>query len=409
MPDGSHGEFKQLLDEVKSEVKQAFEGVDKQTTELGNLIDDFKKKSASKEDVTSINNQLEDVHKQIKEATDRADEIERKANQLRNMNTAQVEAIKSAGLKFVESDEFKALQEKGRGSSGSVEVKAITTPASSGVRNPLETVQSTSGLIVEPDRPLMVRDLIPSSPTTSQLIEFAREDVNTNNAAPVAEGAQMAESTVTFAAAETPVRTIGHFMHTSEQVLNDVSMLQSHIDGRLRIGLGQEEENQLMLGDNTGQNLNGLVPQATAYSVTGLPGGAAANKVDEIRWAKLQVRKSFYAATAVVLNPQDFAEMELLKDADGKYLYSAFQTGAEMRLWGLRVVESDAIAAGEFMVGAFATAAEIWDRQMASVEISSEDRDNFVKNMMTLRAKKRLALAVYRPKSFVHGSFGTAV
>ena len=76
-----------------------------------------------------------------------------------------------------------------------------------------------------------------------------------------------------------------------------------------------------------------------------------------------------------------------------------------MRLWGMRVVESDALPAGQFMVGAFATAAQIWDRWQTTVELSNEHADNFVRNMSTLRARKRVALTVYRPKSFVHGSF----
>ncbi|MBL4837378.1 MAG: phage major capsid protein [Kordiimonadaceae bacterium] len=409
MPEDMNGSFNEALQEVKTEVLGAYNDLDKKTADLGEVIDVLQEKSANKEDLTDIKSTLKTIQDAVQKGADRADEIERKANQLRNGTAVNAEDIKSASQKFVDSDEYKQLVQKRSGSTGEVEIKSITTPASTGPRNPLESVQSVQGLIVEPDRPLMVRDLIPVMTTSSQLISYAREDVNTDNAGMVAEGAQMAESAVSFTASETPVRTIGHFMHASDQILSDVAMLQSHIGGRLRIGLDQEEETQLMLGDGTGQNLNGLVPQATDYVVTGIPGGALANLVDEVRWAKLQVRKSFYAATAVVLNPVDFAKIELLKDGDGKYLYSAFQSGTELRLWGLRVAESDSIAENEFMVGAFATAAEIWDRQQASVEMSDSDRDNFIKGMWTLRARKRLALAVYRPKSFVHGTFGLAV
>lgn len=248
----------------------------------------------------------------------------------------------------------------------------------------------------------MMRDLLPVGRTSSLTIEYPREDVFTNSAAPVAENTLKPESDITFTAAKSDVATIAHWIPASKQVMDDAAFLAGYIDNRLREGLRQEEENQLLNGDGTGVNMLGIVPQATAFSSTGIPTGP--NQFDVIRWAKLQVRKSFYYADAVVLNPADWAEMELDKDGDGNYLHSVVTNGAQPRLWGMRVVESDAIAEGSFLCGSFGMAAQIWDREQANVMVSTEDRDNFVKNMCTIRAEERLALTVYRPASFVGGS-----
>jgi HK97 family phage major capsid protein len=404
MPDDMNAVFERLT-ELEGNVKSGYDKIDLKAEKLGTAIDVLKEKVNEGSDLTDIQNTLKDLQKDLKEETERTDNVEKAANDFRlSLETSVNKTNQSAGQIFVKSENFKDMQ-KGAKHSGEVEVKAITTPPSTGPRTPTETEQTVNGLIVEPDRPTSVRDLIPAATTNSMLIKFVREDVFTNNAAPVAEGAVMPESDITFSADEVSVKTLGHFIHASDQVLSDVNMLTSHIDGRLRIGLDQVEENQLLLGDGTGENILGLTSQATPFDMTGIPNGAASNMVDKIRWSKLQVRKSFYAGTGVVLNPIDYAMIELLKDADNKYLYSAFQSANELRLWGMRVVESDAIAQGTFMVGAFATAAEIWDRQQATVEMSSEDRDNFIRGMMTLRARKRLALSVYRPKSFVLGDF----
>ena len=50
-------------------------------------------------------------------------------------------------------------------------------------------------------------------------------------------------------------------------------------------------------------------------------------------------------------------------------------------------------------------ARQIFDRMDTEVRISDQDRDNFVKNMLTVRAEKRLAFVVRRPTAMVKGNF----
>ena len=63
---------------------------------------------------------------------------------------------------------------------------------------------------------------------------------------------------------------------------------------------------------------------------------------------------------------------------------------------------------GRFLVGDFAAHAQILDRQDANVAISFENKDNFERNMATIRIEERLALAVYRPEAFVKGVLESA-
>ncbi len=63
------------------------------------------------------------------------------------------------------------------------------------------------------------------------------------------------------------------------------------------------------------------------------------------------------------------------------------------------------MATDHFMVGAFNIAAQVFDRQQAVVEVSTENDKDFISNLVTIRAEERLALAVFRPESFVHGTF----
>ena len=138
-----------------------------------------------------------------------------------------------------------------------------------------------------------------------------------------------------------------------------------------------------------------------------MPTGATAptNALDKLRIAMLQAVLAEYPATGHVLNPIDWANIETLKDSAGGYIIGDPADGAAPRLWRLPVVETPAQTVNRFLTGAFRLGAQLFDREDANVEISTEDRDNFIKNMVTIRGEERLGLAVYRPEAFVFGAF----
>lgn len=317
--------------------------------------------------------------------------------------------LKSLGQLVVESDAFKkaGMSADSRAAVRIQVERADITSANSTVgtgRSPgtsLVPADRVPGIIGLPNRQMTVRDLLMPGETTSSSVDYVKEVGFTNSAAPVAEGAQKPKSDITFNLATAPVRTIAHLFKASRQILDDAVGLRSYIDGRARYGLQYKEEAQLLTGDGTGQNLLGLVPQATAFSPAFTP--PSATPIDRLRLAVLQVALAEYPATAFVLNPIDWARIELTKDAGGNYIFGNPQDGTAPRLWNLPVVATQAMASGDFLTGAFNMAAQIFDRLEIEVLLSSENVDDFEKNMFTIRAEERLALAVYRPEAFVTG------
>lgn len=313
---------------------------------------------------------------------------------------------KSAGEAFCESAQFKSMAENGRGTA-TMRVKAVnaitSATAGTGAAGGAIPPDRLPGIVTPAQRVLTIRDLIMPGRTSSNLVQYVQETGFQNNADPVAEGALKPQSDITFDLKDSSVKTIAHWVKASVQILADVPQLQSYIDIRMTYGLKYVEEMQLLAGDGTGQNLLGLIPQATPFNDALRK--ANDTKIDTIRRAVLQVRNAEYRASAIVLNPNDWADIELGKDANGRYLWVNVGTGAEPQLWRLPVVETTAMPSGYFMVGAFNIAAQLFDREDANVQVSTEDGDNFVKNMVTIRVEERLALCVYRPESFVYGPF----
>src|SRR5690606_14322526 len=221
-----------------------------------------------------------------------------------------------------ESDEFKARADalaRGKGSF-TVGVHAAITEDAASAGDLIEPTR-VPGVVATPQQRLFIRDLLSWGRTGSNSVEYVKETGFTNNAAPVSENpsAGKPESDLTFDLASAPVATIAHWIHASKQVLSDAGMLQSYIDGRLRYGLKLKEEAQLLKGSGVGLNINGLFTQATNYSN---PGVNPQNEtiLDRLRLALLQVELAEYSADGIVLNPIDWAAIELTKTQDNAYL-----------------------------------------------------------------------------------------
>lgn len=316
---------------------------------------------------------------------------------------SEAQRMKSSGEQLVESPEFKEFVARGgfkaAGMAVSVGMKAITglTDAAGGV---LVAPQRIPGIITAPNRRMTVRDLLMPGRTQSNLIEFFKELLFTNSAAPVSETVLKPESNITFEEASARVVTIAHWLPASKQIMDDVPQLQSFVDGRMRYGLELVEEAQLLKGSGVGNNINGVYTQATAYS---LPSGATApaQRIDKLRAMILQAALAEYPVDGIVLHQTDWYNIEILKTTDGAYLFANPTGNVSPTLWGRNVVATQAMTQDTALVGAFSMGAQIFDKEDANVVVSSEDVDNFRKNMLTIRAEERLALAVYRPSAFI--------
>tara|TARA_R110002049_G_scaffold23545_10_gene83655 strand:- start:41370 stop:42575 length:1206 start_codon:yes stop_codon:yes gene_type:complete len=317
------------------------------------------------------------------------------------------EQRKSLGQKFVEDEGVKSWLESGP-TSGKADLKVkatlttLTTDAAGSVGDGADATR-LPGVVGIPDRRMTVRDLLSQGQMDGNTIEYVQETGFVNNAAPVAEGAAKPSSDIKLDLKSTTAKVIAHWMKASRQALDDVSFLRSMIDQRLLFGLAYAEENQLLNGDGTGQNLSGLIPNATAYSAAFTASDATA--IDTMRLAMLQAALAEYPATGHVMHPTDWARIELTKDAGGQYIIGVPQGSAQPTLWSLPVVATQAIEIDKFLTGAFKMGAQIFDRWDARVETGFVN-DDFTKNLVTILAEERLALAVYRPEAFIYGDLG---
>jgi len=396
-------------EQLAGEVKAAF---DAKVDQVKAIADEALGKAAKGEDLSAATKQLADeALVGMNEAKARLDELEQK---IARKGPDDQNAHQSIGQQVVASEEIKSfLESKVSRGRASVEVKAIisslTTDAAGSVGD-LIVPDRLPGIIVPGQRRLTVRDLLTPGRTASTSVQYVKETGFTNAAATVAEttGALKPQSDIKFDIATTSVTTIAHWVLATRQILDDVPMLQSYIDGRLRYGLALVEENQLLNGGGTGTDLHGIYTQASAFAAP-ITIPATVTKIDVLRLAMLQAALAELPTTGAVMHPTDWASIELLKETSGAYLIGNPQGTLSPTLWGIPIVTTQAIAQDKFLTGAFRLGAQIFDRWDARVEISTEDDQNFRKNLVTILAEERLGLAVYRPEAFIKGDFSDAV
>ena len=267
------------------------------------------------------------------------------------------------------------------------------------------------GIVSGAFQPLSMESLFAHVPTGSNAIEFTKENAFTNNAAEAAEGAAKAESALTWTLVNMPISTVAHWLKISRQLAADNAALSAYVDLRMRYGVNRKVETQLVSGDGTAPNISGILDAGnyTAHGYANAALGATLKKLVLIRKIIGDMEADGYNPDAIVLNPADWAtiEIELLTTAAGQTLYSVTD-GGQARLFGRRVVPAVGMTADNVAVGDFAQAGTIYDREGVIVEMSDSDSDNFTKNLITIRAERRLALATERPAAIRAGDLTPA-
>lgn len=375
--------------------------------ELKGHYDELKGRLAANETIsTSLKESIDTALTKFNGFNGDMTELQQKLVALETQQKAGPQAEKSWGEQFVEGAAFKGYTE---GATGSFKTSIDTKVTSAAAGGMIRSQRDDANIINLLRERRVVRDLLPTIATKTSSVDYTVQTSRTNNAAPVGEGLLKPTSDYVWGSATVVVRTLAHIAKITRQAMDDAQRLIGEIDSEMRYGLGYVEERQFLYGTGVGQNLHGIMPQAVTFArPAGITQMAGATNVDVLRIAMLINAIALMPADGIVLNDVDWAAIELLKTTDGAYLFANPQGTVGARMWGLPVVNTPAITVGEFLVGAFRMGATIYDRMDVEVLISTENVDDFEKNMATMRAEERVAIAVKRPAAFTKGVFATA-
>ncbi|MBD0416511.1 phage major capsid protein [Oryzicola mucosus] len=387
-------EIKAALDAATKEIGDKLAEVKKSQTELSEKLQVLDEKKAAGQDLTDIKGHVETSRKELTELGEAVTDLTKKMN-------SRHDETKSIGRIIAEQKDFGArLMANER-----IEVKDITSASFGNVTLPAGARRQGTRMIDPVNQALFLRDIIPTLATSAAVIEYLQETGFTNNAATVAAGALKPQSDLTFAGKSAPMVKMAHWFRVNEETLDDVDGMEGYINQRGIYGLMLKEELEVLNGPGTANRVDGLVANSTTYDNTIVPTVTPVNAMDDIRIAIAQVSDADLMATAVVMNHLDAAALDLSKDADGRYLHPAF---AGNTAWGLPVVRTKGLAQGKFIVGGFVGNTILWQRKGIEVRRSTEDRDNFIANKVTILVEERIQLETLRPEGIVYGDLTDA-
>lgn len=341
--------------------------------------------------------------------------------------TAGTPRAKSLGEMFVEHDAVKAIAQKFKGgvreqfNTGAIELNMKGTvlegsgsPGSGTGGGLIPIPQVIPGVVEKLFQPLSIADLLLSGQANSNSVRYVVEGTATSGAAGVAEGGAKPQSSLALSTKDMPVTKIATSLKVSDEMLEDVAQVQSYINGRLTLFVDIEEERELVGGAGSNSNeLQGII--GTSGVNVYARGTVDTNAVALFKAMNGQRGSAFLEPDWIAINPANWQTIRLATDTAGQFFgggpflgqygaganlpASGQVSGAQDQIWNKPVVVTTAVGAGTALVGTRA-AAQVWTRGGLNVSATNANEDDFLHNLVAIRAEKREALTVFRPAAY---------
>lgn len=394
------------------------ENVKNQLDQIGNLVDakiekafHNAKDSATGEIESSlkseINNLTNEYNAKFDDAQKRMDAIETASQKTLSGQTP--ETFKSALITELKAGALEQIT-KGGAKAARLELKAV---------GDMTMGASYTGVIAgetivpqfkfDAARPNHIRELIPIGSTDAQTIRFIKETGSEGGPAATAQGSAVPQLDFDLSATSVNVEKIGTYLRVTEEMMADTPQLASYLSARVPSKVLDQEDAEILNGDGSAPNLDGLFTDGTAFAAGGFANAIeSANEYDALTVAINQLNLVNYQPNVIVLNPTDLHKIVLLKSTANEYLKNQIYQGLQPTINGVPVVLNNGVTAGKFLVMDSQRATQLWVRDGLGVEFSREDSTNFRDGFITVKAVERVALSNYETKAIVQGTFSTA-
>ena len=266
------------------------------------------------------------------------------------------------------------------------------------------------GVKFDPERQFRMRQVVPVGSTNSNAIYYVEETTYEDGVNVTAEGDEKPQSSFKLEQKSANVTKIATHFKVSEEMIDDIPYLASHISLRGTQKYLNKEDKQVLYGTGLSNQLAGLTGTATAYTMNQYT-DTKAQEWDVLIEAIKQIRKRNFAPTAALMDTDRYFDMVRTKDDDGRYIMPesvVFGTARPVVL-GTPIIATNALEDNDFIVADFPMLATLFDRKGINIRFFDQNEDDAIKNFVTVVIEGRLALPTYLPNAGCFGSFTAAI
>jgi len=383
----------QTLDEAKSLIKSA---VDSATKEVTDNLEAEKK---------SWNVKFDEMDKQISEYKSQAELLKLKDETKKvSFGDALANAFEENQdnlQKFIRKDikEFR------------MELKAADMSLSNITDLSSANVQMLAGIYAEPNRKLHIRQLLPSGTMSTSDLHYLQETGYSVDIAPWLDNSgTKPQIDLTLKEQIAKSEFIAGYLRITRKTLDDIPAMRSFLQARLLEKYLCAEDDQLLNGNGTSPELDGLITNAEAYA------GFRTIQVEKIIDACAQIEGNDHSANGILLSPKQYYALLMTKSTTSEYTLPKGDVvnvvNGQIYIAGVPVYKSTAMntvnpAQDSFLVGDWAKGAQLFVRENPVVRFFEEDGTNVRENKITVRIEGRVALPIYYTNAFVTGSLNS--
>ena len=388
---------------------------------MENVTEIVKGLSAIDEKITSLENDRQASQKALSDEIKRiGDEQVKLAKALADAEQGKTAGVKSVDVPMSFGESFVKSANYGNFASNrktTFEFKKAATPATTAASNSITrdnvaVPYQVAGMLTLPERPLVIEDLFPHVPVSTNSVEYMKEGSYTSAAAVVAEGGDKPETKFTAPSLNTAnIVTIAHWTKITNQLAADAPALAAYINTKMQYALQATVDAQLVTGAGGSTQLPGILmtgnytDPVTAGKISKADFGSDATLFDFVLKVKAELENAYITPEFILLNPADWTKLAMLKDGQKRYILGGPQAVASKSLWGISVVTSASVTQGKYVLGNLQVGATIYDRQNLNLAMSDSDDQNFTQNLITIRVERRLGVAYEFPQAIMGGDF----
>lgn len=297
------------------------------------------------------------------------------------------------------SDTLAKMKSENTKDNVSFTVKAVgnmTSANISGGNVPVE--DRLAGLDLVASRKVRLLDIINRRTTMSNLVSWVSQSGKEGSAGQTGEGLAKNQIDFDLVVDSESLKKTTAFIKVSTEMLDDIVWLQSEIEGELMREVLKALELTVYSGDDTGNNHNGVITVAEAWSdspFTDLVENANAVDVATVALNQIRINEHDLDRPYIMMNPSDVTTLRMTKVSatDTRYNMRLVDVAGNLSLDGHPILETTLVTANTMVVGDFAKV-DVFMNNDIKIDIGL-DADDFTKNMRTVLAEVR-ALTLVR-------------